>query len=423
MSNLLAEADTSRSSMRWTLLFLALAVLMLVGCGPGGQGAQGTPTTGSLGEIRIPLPTYAPLPDPPVVDLSLSEDDVLVDPLPLRAGFPFTVTALVQNNWSVPAEDIPVMVLISADQEEIGFTSYSRLLTVTVPASQSLQVDLPIDWNFSGGEHQLWIQVNRLPDAWQERVATLPETNTRDNMALVDLMIDPFDAYTSDLCSGRIDVEIGPEDILPEPDQQRVWVRVHNVGNRAVYNLPVTVTSAQSSGIAYTPAIPPCGGTAGLYITIDQPIQEGDSLSVQVNPSQWLEGLQEDNYENNQVSVTAGLAPDLEPPSEVNLEDYDFGISTSDIEIPEPWHVLVTVQNLGTRDAAMVPISVENEAGRKLTDAIPLVQGEGSGIAAIRVGYLWIPGGTLTFTVNPVDATGALPETRRDNNTATFTLP
>jgi hypothetical protein len=71
----------------------------------------------------------------------------------------------------------------------------------------------------------------------------------------------------------------------------------------------------------------------------------------------------------------------------------------------------------------MVPISVENEAGRKLTDAIPVVQGEGSGLAAIPVGYLWIPGGTLTFTVNPIDAAGALPETQRDNNTATFTLP
>ena len=87
------------------------------------------------------------------------------------------------------------------------------------------------------------------------------------------------------------------------------------------------------------------------------------------------------------------------------------------------WHVLVTIQSLGTRDAAMVPIRVENEAGRKLTDAIPLVQGEGTGIAAIRVGYLWIPGGTLTFEVNPADAAGAFPETNRDNNTATFTLP
>jgi hypothetical protein len=423
MSNLLAEADIPRSSIRWTLLSLALTMLILVGCGSVGRDAQETPTARPLDEIRVPLPTYGPLPEPPVVDLSLPEDGISVDPLPLRAGFPFTVTALVQNNWSFPAEEVPVMVLISADQEEIGFAAYSRLLTVTVPASQSLQVDLPIDWNFSGGEHQLWIQVNRLPDAWQERMATLPETNTRDNIALVDLMIDPFDAYTSDLCSGRVDVEIGPEDILPEPDRQRVWVRVHNVGNRAVYNLPVTVTSAQSSGIAYTPAIPPCGGTAGLYVEVDQPIEEGDSLTVQVNPVQWVDGLPEDDFENNQVSVTAGLAPGLEPPSEVDLDDYDFGISTSDIEIPEPWHVLVTVHNLGTRDAAMVPISVENEAGRKLADAIPLVQGEGSGIAAIRVGYLWIPGGTLTFTVNPIDAAGALPETRRDNNTATFTLP
>jgi len=105
------------------------------------------------------------------------------------------------------------------------------------------------------------------------------------------------------------------------------------------------------------------------------------------------------------------------------VEDYDFALTSADIEIPEMWMVLVTVQNLGTRDADMVPIRVENAAGRKIVDSIPLVQGEGLGVAAMRVGYLWIPGGTLTFTVNPEDAKGAYPETQRGNNVAAFTLP
>ena len=423
MSSLSTERHDPPTALRWTLLVLFLPVLLLVGCGEGREGAQETPTTQPRGEIRVPLPTFIVEPEVPTVDLTLREDEVLVEPMPLRAGFPFTVTALIHNNLTVPAGDIPIMVLISAEHEEIGYTSYTQLITVTIPASQSLQVDLPVDWNFVGGEHQLWIQVNRLPDAWQDRAPTHSEANVRDNFALVDLIVDPFDAYTSDLCSGRVDVEIGPEDILPEPDQQRVLVRVHNVGNHAVYNLPVAVTSASATGIAYTPAIPPCGGTAEVYVRVDRPFQEGDLLTVQVNPSQWVGGLLEDDFDNNTVSVTAGLAPGLALPPEASLEDYDFGISTSGIEIPEPWHVLVTVHNLGTRDAAMVPISVENEAGRKITDAIPLVQGEGIGIAAIRVGYLWIPGGTLTFTVNPIDAKGVFLETRRDNNTVTFTLP
>jgi hypothetical protein len=423
MSSLSTERFGPPTTIHWTLLALLFSVLVLVGCGHGEEGAQETPTAQPRSEIQLALPTFAPESEVPNVDLTLAEDSVSLDPLPLRAGFPFTVTALVHNNLTGPAEDIPVMILISAEQEEIGYTSHTQLITVTVPASQSLQVDMPVDWNFAGGEHRLWIQVNRLPDAWQDRAPTRPEANTQDNIALVDLMVDPFDAYASDLCSGRVDVEISPEDILPEPDQQRVMVRVHNVGNRAVYNLPVAVTSAGATGIAYTPALPPCGGTAEVYVRVDRPFQEGDSLTVQVNPRQWVGGLEEDDYENNQVSVTAGLAPGLALPPEVGLVDYDFTISTSDIEIPEPWHVLVMVHNLGTRDAAMVPISVENEAGRKITDVIPQVQGEGIGIAAIRVGYLWIPGGTLTFTVNPDDAQGAFPETRRDNNTATFTLP
>ncbi|MFN2244822.1 MAG: hypothetical protein ACK2U2_21200 [Anaerolineae bacterium] len=423
MLSLFTERRNPFTTVRWCLLIFVLPLLLVAGCGPGGDGAGETPTAQTEGEIDLLPATFEPVYEPPQMDLTLPEEGVTVEPLPLRAGFPFTVTALVQNNLTIAAEDVPVLILISAEQEEIGYSPYAQLITVTVPASETLQVDVPVEWNFAGGEHRLWIQVNRLPDAWQDRASTWSELDTQDNIALIDLMVDPFDAYTSDLCSGRVDVEIGPEDILPQPDQQRVWVRVRNVGNHAVYNLPVVVTGAAATGIAYTPAIPPCGGTAELYVPVDKPIQEGDALTVQVNPRQWADGLQEDDFDNNQVSLTAGLAPGLVLPPQAGVVDYDFSITTSDIEIPEAWHVLVTVHNLGTRDAAMVPITIENEAGRMLTDAIPLVQGEGSGLAAIRVGYLWIPGGTLTFTVNPEDARGAFPEARRDNNTATFTLP
>jgi hypothetical protein len=315
------------------------------------------------------------------------------------------------------------MIHISAGQEEIGYSPFVQLLTVTVPASQSLPVEVPVDWNLAGGEHQLWVQVNRLPDAWQARVATLPEVDTGDNIALLELIVDPFDAYVSDLCSGRVDVEIGPADVVPEPDQQRILVVVHNTGNHAVFNLPVIVLGDQVTGISYTPVIPPCGGTARVYVEVDRPLRQGESLTVLVNPRDWEHGVAEDDFDNNQVSVAAGLAPGMAIPPGSGLEDYDFSISPAGIEIPQLWIVQVTVHNLGPRDADMVPIRVENEAGRKIIDAIPLVQGNGLGVAAIRVGYLWTRGGTLTFTVNPQDAKGAYPEANRDNNVATFILP
>ena len=175
------------ASIRWTVLVLINLVLLLAGCGERQEGARETPTAPPGAGIGAPLPTFMPESELPEVDLSLPEDEVLVEPEPLRAGFPFTVTALIRNNMTVPAEDVPVMVLITAEQEEIGYTSYAELITVTVPASQSLQLDLPVDWNFAGGEHRLWLQVNRLPDAWQDRAPTKAETNTRDNIALIDL--------------------------------------------------------------------------------------------------------------------------------------------------------------------------------------------------------------------------------------------
>ena len=353
----------------------------------------------------------------------MDQEQVAISPLPVRAGFPFTITALIHNSAQIPAVDVPLMVHMSAEQEKIGFTSFLKLLTVTIPASTSLPITLPVTWNFPGGKHRLWVQVNRMPDAWEDLNPTQAEANTSDNIALLDLMVDPFDAYASDLCPGRVDVRIEPIDVLPEPDLQRVQVRIHNSGNRAVYNLPVVVTGDQTSGLIYTPAIPPCGGTTTVYVPLSQPIQQGESLTVLVNPSDWPGTLPEDNYENNRVAVAAGLSPGLGPTLDSELADYDFQIRSADIETPELWIVLASVRNLGTRDASNVPIRVENEAGRQVLDVVPLVQGKGQGVVAIRVGYLWAHGGTLTFTINPQDAEGAYPESNQDDNVATFTLP
>ncbi len=422
MTRLPTDRPPSRTLQRRVFLVL-MPLLLLIGCGSNGGGSLEESQLG-LSSTAQPLQateTVGPVVSP--IDLTLIEDAVSVDPLPLRAGFPFTITSAIHNNADMLAVDVPVMIYISAVQEEIGYTSYLRLLTVTLPASQTLPVEVPVDWNFAGGEHHLWVEINRLPAVWQTRVPTHPEEDTGDNTVVLDLMIDPFDAYSSNLCSGLADVEVGPADVLAEPDRQRVLVRVHNVGNLAVYNLPVVITGEQLTGITYTPAIPPCGGTAEVYVEIDRPFQEGEALTVQVNPNEWAGGFQEDRTDNNQVTVTAGWAGGEAIPVPGGLEEYDFSLSTVDIEIPEPWIVLITAHNLGTRDAAMVPIRIENEGGRQIVDAIPLVQGKGIGVAAVRVGYLWIPRGTLTFTINPEDAKGAYPEANRENNVATFTLP
>ena len=348
------------------------------------------PAAVALGTALAATPSVpeAPTSPPPALDLALSGDAVSLAPLPLRAGFPFTVTATIENLSNVPAPDVPVMVFISAMQERIGYAPFLELLTVTVPASETITLEVPVDWNLAGGEHQLWLQVNRLPEAWQPRIPLLPELDPGNNIVLLDLMVDPFDAYVSDLCPGRMDVEVGPADVLPEPDRQRVLVRVHNVGNQAVYNLPVVLTGEGLSGIAYTPAIPPCGGTAEVYVAADRPFAQGESLSIQVNPGQWPDGLVEDDFDNNQVAVVAGLAPGIEAPVGGGLDDYDFVITPADIEMPEVWLAMVTVHNLGTRDAAMVPIRVENANGRKLTDVHP----PGAGRRGRRGGHPhWLP--------------------------------
>lgn len=419
------SAASARKCLHWLPL---LALLLLAGCarGAGESQSQGRSSTSELTPTVHPTVTALLellTPTPVSVDLAVTEEDLSVEPLPIRAGFPFTVTAVIHNLSSIPAVEVPVLVYISAKQPEIGYVSFVQTRTVTVPISQSVTVNLPVQWNFAGGEHQVTVQVNRLPAAWQSRIAVEREQNTGDNVAQVELMVDPFDAYTSNLCPGRVDVEIGPEDVLPEPDQRRVVVRVHNSGNRAAYHMPVVVMGQELTGIAYTSAIAPCGGTVDLGVPVDRALKQGESLTVQVNPQDWAGGLVEDDFGNNRVSVAVGLPPGMAVPPGSGLDEYDFRISDSEIEMPQPWLALVTVHNLGTRAAAMVPIRVENEAGREITDAIPLVQGSGLGVAAIRIGYVWTRGGTLTFTVNPEGAKGAYPEANRDNNAAQIKLP
>lgn len=400
-------------------LLLLLAVLGCAGA-PSDDRQQPARSTST----SLPMPSLSTAtPQPPVLNLALTAEEVTVAPQPLRAGFPFTVTATIHNESGVEAVDVPIMVHISALRDEIGYGSFLDVVTATVPASLSLTVDVPVHWNFAGGEYRLWVQVNRLPQAWNMEASLQPERTIADNLVLLDLMIDPFDAYTSDLCSGRTDVEIGPTDVLPEPERQRILVTVHNLGNRAVYDLPVVVLGRNATGIAYSPAIPPCGGTTQVVVPMDRPFAEGARLNVLVNPQYWDGGLAEDNYDNNEVAVESGTATDMPATGAGGIQDYDFYIVSEEIEIPQQWMVLVKVHNQGTRDAAMVPIRVENERGREIVDAIPLVRGDGLGISAFAVGYLWTPGGVLTFTVNPPDAKGSYPETNLEDNVATFSLP
>jgi len=380
--------------------------------------------------------------------------EIKLAPLPLRAGFPFTVTIPIHNNRPAPAVAVPLMVYLSARQEQIGFTPFFQVLTVTVPATGTQVVQVPVVHNLAGGEYGLWVQVNRLsaPVARQAGVLVQPEANIDDNAALVDLVVAPFDAYLSDLCPGRVDVAIDLAEIWLEPDLRRLHVRVHNLGNQAVYNLAVIVTgrqedfSTQAAGVAYTPALAPCGGAGEVVVALNRPLEAGERFGVAVNPQDWPDTLPEDSFDNNQIlSVTlsldseaAGGVPLLfaedqdgnlvlggSPPSSSSpaVADYDFAIGPADVEIVRSGIILVKVYNLGTRDVANVPVRIEGKAGRKITDVIPLVKGNGLGVAAIQLGWVWYPKAELTLTVNPEGAKGAYPESDRSNNVVVFTLP
>jgi len=404
-------------------LSILLALFLLAGCGqgPASQPADSTAVAAWLTPVDRSTPETAD--SVPAVELAMTDKDVKLAPLPLRAGVPFTITVTIHNDGLIPATAVPILVYLSDVQEQLDYTPFLDVVTATVPATRSASVQVPVVWNLAGGEHQLWVRVNDLPQAWKARTPVLPEGRLADNAVLLDLMIEPYDAYSSDLCGGRVDVSVETAGIWLEPNLQRVRVRVHNLGNQAAYNLPVIVTAGQATGVSYTPALPPCGGTAEVTVVLDQPLQPGAPYRVQVNPEDWPSGLVEDDFENNLVSVGAEVAsgtPALPAGASV---DYDFSLSAADVDLGQPGILLLTVHNLGTRAAARVPITIEGRAGRKIVDAVPLVDGDGLGVIAIQLGSLNSPGATLTISLNPADAKGAYPETNRDDNSLIVTIP
>jgi len=432
---------------RGLICCIALSLLLWVVAGCGATLTESAPGTDeALGSVVTPEPQAPGLGGTEgqgmPVSLALKPKEIKLEPLPLRAGFPFTISIPIHNNEPAPAVGVPVMIYLSAKQEQIGFSAFFRVLAVTVPATQTMAVKVPVVQNMTGGEYRLWVQVNRLsmPVAQQAGVAALPEIDIEDNSALVDLVVAPFDAYVSDLCPGRTDVALEFAEMWLEPDLRRIHVRVHNLGNQAVYNLPVVVTGRQVAGMAYTPAIPPCGGTAEAAVELDRPLEAGEPVDVAVNPADWPDRLAEDGFDNNyvrSVTISAGSAADQGPfllsedgeravmpgTASDGGTDYDFAVSPVDVEIVRSGVILIKVYNLGTRDVANVPIRIEGKAGRKVIDVIPLIEGDGLGVAAIQLGWLWSPKATLTLIINPEGAKGAYPETNRGNNTVTITLP
>jgi hypothetical protein len=415
-------AARSLAAIAALCLGLLLCWLVLAGCGSPGNGTAERGLPGTATQAAEEDPTAPATAQPPAVDLAIPPGGLSVAPLPVRAGYPFSLTVVIQNQRDQPAVDVPLLVYIAPSDKEISYSPFVQVLSVTLEPSQTLPVQVPVAWNLAGGEHRLGAEVNRLPLAWQDRYALQPEANLADNVAQLDLLVEPFSAYTSDLCPGRVDVEIGPEDILALPGEQRVWVLVHNAGNQAVYNLPIVIVGRDVTGIAYTPALPPCGGAASVEVPLSRPLSDGELLTVEVNPPGWT-SFEEDDHENNVLAASVSPAGEGSQPARAGLVEYDFRLDAAEIELPQPWLAVVRVHNQGSRDAADVPISVENQSGRKVTDAIPLVRGQGIGVAAIKIGYVWTRGGSLTFTINPPDGAGAYPEEDRDDNVAILETP
>jgi hypothetical protein len=101
-----------------------------VSCGPNNGNteeltATPVPIEATQAALLTRLPSLeTPTPSVPLIDVSLGEQDLTIAPLPLRAGFPFTVTAVIHNHGLAPATDMPLILYISADQEELGYTPY-----------------------------------------------------------------------------------------------------------------------------------------------------------------------------------------------------------------------------------------------------------------------------------------------------------
>jgi hypothetical protein len=107
MTVLPTDRFPSRTLRHYASLML-LSLLLLIGCGTNDGASQEESEPGLSGTAEQILATQTTEPAVLPVDLTLNEEDLSLDPLPLRAGFPFTITAAIHNNADLLAADVPV---------------------------------------------------------------------------------------------------------------------------------------------------------------------------------------------------------------------------------------------------------------------------------------------------------------------------
>jgi len=222
-----------------------------------------------------------PTPNVPSVQVSLAPRDVSVKPLPIQAGYPFTITLVIHNDGGASPEPAGDGLHLSRAGND-RLLSLHGVLTVTLPSTRPVTLEVPVRWNLTGGENRLWAQVNRLPKAWQPESPTWPEEDKSDNSVLLELIVEPFDAYRSDLCSGRVDVEIDAG-VVAERAASAFGCPSTTPGTRppttSRWSFPAKTWRASPT---HRPS--PVRGTAEVWVQVDRPLAEGESIAVNVTP-------------------------------------------------------------------------------------------------------------------------------------------
>ena len=332
-----------RSLRSPSLYVFAALTLLLAGCDPSGPTDAAitlalSPTrTAPAAKPTATLPTLQEL--EPASNLWIDPDSLRILPERPQVGDVLEFSFVVHNDGE--GERRGVLAWAAIARTELPLTIFSNHTQADIAADGSAEVRLtlgeitdeermsPFLRELRDGGYAVAVSVNReLRDVVENRfywqAPEQAETDPSDNVVETRLTVHPFESYTSEACPPATNLAISALDIAlvrpdhsegasPAADSDFLAVTIHNVGNPALYSVPVQLVGAGGQSFySYTLGLRPCGGTDRMFLPVNP--AWGEIFTLVLNPVDSGGAIPEEDYTDNEVTVTLSTLATPMPP-------------------------------------------------------------------------------------------------------------
>ncbi|MEX1018249.1 MAG: S8 family serine peptidase, partial [Litorilinea sp.] len=320
---------------------------------------------------------------PPTANLVVNSANIGFNPAQPVPGDQVVIQAVIQNDSSVPVDDVTVQFMDVTDSDTTRLIGESQTINSIAAGGAAVA---QVTYDTSGAKATRRIRVVIDPEH------RIPESNESDNEAqtTLNLVTDPL----PNLLMNTINVGFDPETPVAGADVT-VLATVHNDGavpasNVVVRFVDTTGGGSQIMGEAQVIDTIPAGGSGLAQIVYSTTGRAGDRrIRIEVDPQNLIEEVRDSD---NETTVTLRVEPS--PLPNLVMQSNNITLHPTQVVLGEPTTVRAVVLNTGNAGAEDVAVQFQD-----ITNGAPVPLGDPQTIAQIGAGS----GATVetTYETNP----------------------